>query len=925
MNGRMRTRICRAGDRVRLLIRVASVLFPTLLLAACEQPERPADTPAASEIPIRLPQSAVPQHYRLDLSIVPDLERFSGQVEIGVLIREPVERIWMHGAELSFDAIDVLTESGDRFAVKFHDVNTDGLGYLQLPGELAPQMIKLSFEYSAPFSDGLNGLYRVVVGDDSYAFTQFETIYARRAFPSFDEPEFKTPFDIHVTTRDGYRALSNTREIDTEPLGNGLQRVTYATTEPLPTYLIAFAVGPLDVVDWEPIPPNAYRDRPLPLRGIAARGRGAKMSFALENTAALVNSLEEYFGIPYPFDKLDLVAVPDFAWGGMENAGLITYTESALLLGDQPSTAQRRFFANLHAHELAHQWFGDLVTMQWWDDVWLNEAFATWIAARMVDKTWPEMVFDREIQINSFRAMGQDSFSNSRRIREPVESSDDIENAFDAITYQKGAAVLAMLENFVGADVFRQGIRRYLRDHAFGSATVFDLMAALEAVSGDAQQVTQAFQSFLNQSGVPYINAELTCTDEGVSVSLSQERFLPLGSTADPVRSWQVPVCLAFGADDGQRDEQCLLLTESQQEFTLDTPNCPAWLMPNARGAGYYRWRVPASETIRLYAVANEALTAGERISFADSLLAGLETGSVPMVEFLKVLPLFGQARERAVITAMFPTYQRLLRQLLDESSQGPARAYAADIYLPLLKALEPDGVWETPAEQALLRRSLTNFLALELATESLRRELAAAAEQYVAAGGESPSGELDPDLRGVALAVAVQDRDPQFTASLIDLLRATVDPQLRDDIVFALAHASSASTLATVRKLVFSDQLKSSELSWYLSWSLDAVPGTANWQWLQQNFEALIPSLSERAKGQGALRFARSLCSAEQAAELEALFSPYLDEFIGSARNVEAGLELISLCMAFRDAHTDAAVRFFVAESEQTAEIRTN
>jgi hypothetical protein len=233
------------------------------------------------------------------------------------------------------------------------------------------------------------------------------------------------------------------------------------------------------------------------------------------------------------------------------------------------------------------------------------------------------------------------------------------------------------------------------------------------------------------------------------------------------------------------------------------------------------------------------------------------------------VLPLFGQARERPVITAMFPTYQRLLRQLLDEPSQGPARAYAADIYLPLLKTLESDGVWEKPAEQALLRRSLTNFLALELATESLRRELAAAAEQYVAAGGESPSGELDPDLRGVALAVAVQDRDPQFTASLIDLLRDTMDPQLRDDIVFALAHASSASTLDTVRKLVLSDQLKSSELSWYLSWSLDAVPGTANWQWLQQNFEALIPSLSERAKGQGALRFARSLCSAVQAAEL--------------------------------------------------------
>ena len=924
----MKTGIRRASGQVRRLTPVPGILIAAVVLTACQQTEHPADAlaaPAAAGIPIRLPQSAVPQYYRLGLSIVPDLQHFSGRVEIDVQIQESVNRIWMHGAELTFDAIDVLTESGDRFAVKFHDVNADGLGYLQLPGELAPQMVKLTFEYTAPFSDGLSGMYRVVVGDDSYAFTQFETIYARRAFPSFDEPGFKTPFDIQVTTRDSYRALSNTREIDIEPLGNGLQRITYATTEPLPTYLIAFAVGPLDVVEQQAIPANAYRDRPLPLRGIAARGQGAKMSFALENTAALVNAMEEYFGIPYSFDKLDLVAVPDFAWGGMENAGLITYTESALLFDDQPSTAQLRFFANLHAHELAHQWFGNLVTMEWWDDVWLNEAFATWTAAKMVDRTWPELVFDREIQTNSFRAMGQDSFSSSRRIREPVATSDDIENAFDAITYQKGAAVLAMLESFLGVDVFQQGVRRYLRDHAFGSATVFDLTDALEAAVGDQQPVTLAFQSFLNQSGVPYIGAELTCLDENVSVTLSQERFLPLGSTADPMRGWQVPVCLAFDVDDGARGEQCILLTESQQEVVLDTLNCPAWLIPNARGAGYYRWWVPESETIRLYAVANEVLTAGERISLADSLLGGLEAGSVPMDEFLEVLPLFARARERLVITAMFPTYRRLLRHLLDEPSQVRARAYAVDIYLPLLTALEQDGVWETPAEQALLRRNLTNFLALELAADPVRRALAAAAEQYLLAGGELSAGELDPDLRAAALAVAVQDSEPQFTESLIDFLRDTSDPQLRNDIVFALAHASSAPMIDTVRKLVMSDQLKSSELSRYLYWNLDAVPGTSNWQWLQQNFETLIPKLSGRVKGQGALSFARSLCSAKQAAELEALFSPYLDEFTGSARNLEAGLELISLCMAFRDAHAEAAVRFFGAESEQTAEIRTN
>jgi hypothetical protein len=266
-----------------------------------------------------------------------------------------------------------------------------------------------------------------------------------------------------------------------------------------------------------------------------------------------------------------------------------------------------------------------------------------------------------------------------------------------------------------------------------------------------------------------------------------------------------------------------------------------------------------------------------------------------------------------------------VLRHLLDEPSQARARAYAVGIYLPLLNALEQDGIWETPAEQALLRRRLTNFLALELAADSVRRKLAEAAEQYLVAAGESLASELDPDLRGVTLAVAVQDGDPQFTESLIDLFRLTSDPQLRNDILFALAHADSAATVDTVRKLVLGDQLRNSELSWYLSWSIDALPGFSNWQWLQQNFEALIPRLSERAKNQAPLRFASSFCATEQAAELEALFSPYLDEFVGSARNVEAGLELISLCMAFRDAHAEAATRFFAADSAPTVEIRTN
>ena len=483
------------------------------LLTACD---RQPDNVAGSEAPFRLPDTVHPERYRLDLTILPDTDHFSGRVEIDVRINAPVDVIWLHGKDLDVATATVTRDDGTALDIKYGEVTKDGMARLDLPETLQPQSVTLRLDYSAPFKATLNGLYKVEVGDDSYGFTQFESIYARRAFPSFDEPRFKTPFDISITTRSEYRAAGNTLPSEEVELADGLKRTTYATTERLPTYLVAFAVGPLDIVEWDPIPPSAHRDRPLPLRGLAVRGQGKRMTWALENTAELLTWLEEYFAIEYPYDKLDIVAVPDFASGAMENAGLITYREPLLLFGDQPSVNLQRRYAMTHAHELSHQWFGNLVTMPWWDDIWLNEAFASWIQAKAAHDWGPEYRFDRNTQARAINAMSVDSLITARQIRQPVNDSGAILNAFDGITYLKGAGVLQMIERYLGEDNFRAGIRNYMREHAFASATVYDLIAALTATAGADKDVKGVFESFLFQPGVPYIDVAVQCAgDEG--------------------------------------------------------------------------------------------------------------------------------------------------------------------------------------------------------------------------------------------------------------------------------------------------------------------------------------------------------------------------------------------------------------------------
>lgn len=454
------------------------------------------------EIPTgQLPRFVVPTHYDLHLTIDPRASGFSGEVSIDLEFQQSRRLFWLHGNALQVDEINLETSEGNRIKAQYRQVESTGVAEIVLEQAFGPGQAQLKIKYHSDYNLALEGLYKVEEGGADYAFTQFEAISARLAFPGFDEPSFKVPFDVSLTVPSAQTAIANTPAEQEHDNADGTKTMRFATSKPIPTYLVAFAVGPFDVVEGDGIPPSQLRKRAIPLRGIAVRGKGKQFQYALENTASIVEALESYFGIPYPYAKLDLIAVPDFNAGAMENVGAITYREVLLLMDEQATPQQMRAYKSVHSHELAHQWFGNLVTPVWWDDIWLNEAFATWMGHVALDIRDPKDQFRRDLLARSARAMKQDSLASARQIRQPILSSHDIASAFDGITYSKGGGVLSMFERYLGYEAFRAGINDYLATRSWGNATADDFIAAIssQAPGGQAENIAAAFQSFLQQ------------------------------------------------------------------------------------------------------------------------------------------------------------------------------------------------------------------------------------------------------------------------------------------------------------------------------------------------------------------------------------------------------------------------------------------
>ena len=852
----------------------------------------------------KLPGWAVPESYTLAFRVDPAKDRFVGNTQIKLKLTQASDHLWLHGKDLKVARLTVTDAAGESSNATYVDAAPDaGVVRIDFGRTIKPQELTLAFDYSAPFNQQLQGLYKVTHQGAPYAMTQMEPISARFAFPGFDEPGFKTPYTISLTVPDNEKAVANTRQVSEKKAGDGFKTLAFATTKPLPTYLVAFGVGPWDITAPTAISPDDYRTTPLPLRGISSKGEAHRMKHILSETPSIIQALEDYYGFGYPWDKLDLLAAPDFAAGAMENPGLVTFRDWLLLLDpDSPARYVRGSF-NVTAHELAHQWTGDLVTTNWWNDIWLNEAFATWMQQKVTMKVHPQYRADLDRIRGAQGAMANDSLVSARSIRQPITGNGDIMTAFDGITYQKGAAVLGMFENYVTPAVFQQGMRAYIKQHAYGTATAPDLVSAIAKAAGKGQPFEHDFNSFLNQSGVPYVQTRLTQKNGKTVLELAQSRYLPVGSKGEAQRIWGVPVCVRYGTADASK-VQCEMLDKATGSMVLADASANTWVMPNANAQGYYRFGMTSAGLSRLQGQVGQ-LADTEQLAYADAVDASFDHGDIDAGAALSALKPLAASKTREVITAPLSTFGWIWTHLAKTDAQRASlAAWATAAYMPVMQRVGYRRQAGEPEGDALLRSTLADFLAMDVKVPAVREALLKQGDAALTRKGDGSLNlaAADPDLLGTALGVAVQTHGKPAVDALMAALPKTSDPASRNAILAGLSAAAQPVLAEQVRNFALDKNVKVGEMAALLRGNRDTKAGRdAVWTWSVAHYDKLLARTGSFAGGALPRLMGGGGCSTQDASRLESFFKPRLEKTPGAARGLAQTSEATQLCAALK------------------------
>ncbi|MGI8792487.1 MAG: M1 family metallopeptidase [Acidimicrobiales bacterium] len=770
----------------------------------------------------RLSRNVVPSRYEIRLE--PDLtaHAFAGEVRVAVDISNSTQIIVVNALELEIQQATVELDGEKIPATVSYDAERERATF-DFGREVAAGPATLSYGFTGILNDKLAGFYRSTFRDADgrdrvIATTQMESTDARRAFPCWDEPDFKASFKVTLVVDPDLMAVANGAEESSE-IVDGKKVVTFTETMKMSTYLVAFVVGPLEATE-------AVDVDGTPLRVVHVPGRAHLADFALDIGAHALRYFAEYFGSPYPGDKLDLIALPDFAFGAMENVGAVTFRETALLV--DPETASRldrERVADVVAHEIAHMWFGDLVTMKWWNGIWLNEAFATFMELLCVDSYRPE--WDRWVSFSTGRAsaMTTDSTAHTRPIEFPVVAPAEADGMFDVLTYQKGASVVRMLERYLGEDRFRDGIRLYMSKHAYGNTETTDLWDAIEEATGEP--VRAMMDSWIFQAGHPVVSASLG--SKGDTLELEQRRFRYTPSPEDAEVLWKVPVMVRVSVDGVTAEHREIL---SEARGAIDLGGKPDWVVVNAGGSGVYRSRYDA-ELLAAATADLEGLTAIERFNLVSDTWAAVLAGQSPATDFLDLVRAFTMEPDPSVWAAVLGPLELTDRVLGEHAG---LQAMVRGLVSPGVDRVGWVKAAGEPEKIGTLRAALIGALAGIGADADARSRVLALHASYL-----NDRSSVDPDLVATAVSVTARAGGESDFQSFLDRFRNPISPQEEVRYLYALAAFRNLGLAQRTLDLAV-DEVRSQNAP-YLIGSVLANPaaGGMAWEWLEERWPELL------------------------------------------------------------------------------------
>ena len=776
----------------------------------------------------RLPRSVWPRTYKVELTADPAWETFSGHVRMDLEVEETTSTIEMHARDLDLDSAKLgdrtaaIEMHGDRETVRF-------LSDTSIPA--GPVELQVSFR--GRLNSGMHGLYRAHDGVEVAVASQCEATDARAIFPCFDEPIFKASFQWTVRTSPNAVALAN-GPLDSMAEEDGRRVWRFAATQPVSSYLAAVTIGRYEA-------PPAVVSNGTPLRVWALAGKESQTYFAQAFTERLFPWYENYFGVPYPYAKYDQVAVPGFDAGAMENVGLVLFRQNLLLM-EQASASwnQEKLIAKVIAHELAHMWFGNLVTMAWWDDLWLNEAFAEWFAHKASDAVAPQYQVWNDFQLDKNRALVDDAMTTTHAVWSPVETPGEALEMFDVITYQKGCAVLRMLECYLGEQAFRTGIRTYMKAFAGRNATGDDLWSHLEE-SSPGQEVGRMMRSWVEQPGFPLI--QLSRVPGGVR--LSQARFFANPRPEPNTQRWNVPVTLRFEDREGIKVHRCML-SGAETEERLPAVGELKWVYGNADEVGFYRVHHADGALDQLPL---SKLTAAEQMGLLEDQWSLVRNATSEIEQFVAMADRFAASGDHNVLRTLSERLWTLDRMLLD-SGDAEARALFQD---RLRSSLQPHlddlgfaSVGGEPQDRVQRRAVVLHILGLIAEAPRVVEEAHRRAEQ-----DRSSPRSVDPNLAGTFLNIAARFGDASLYEVWLSTYRArqasTAPPQ--DALRYLYTLTAFRPRALTVRTLacVLDGTIPQEAIGGLLSQLLGGYHSRlVAWRFLQDEWSALRPRIGD-------------------------------------------------------------------------------